>query len=325
MIEKIKTLSRPFKLAFIVVLLLLLYFITTRFVIYTEDAFVKVDTVSTASEVEGRVTAVYVKDNDSVNQNQPLIQVDATVAGLSRDAAANSLNEAEKELPVLSSQMNETQADIASEHAHLAFLRLTQNRYQKLYRAGALPLQNVDDINSQVLVSEAVLRHQEAALMTLKKTYQQQEAHIALMKNNLGLAEYTLQQTQVVAKQTGVITSFNTYVGDYLKLGEPLFTIVSNDNWRIIANIKEYRLSDLHVGQKVIVYLSFHPFHLYTGHIQSIGKGVARDKDGASALQYIDPTVDWIRYDYRFPVTIVLTHPPKDLYFGADARVWILR
>ncbi len=297
MIKKIKILPRPVLVTLLIVALLLAYLIVQHFVIYTEDAFVKVDTMSTASEVEGRVTAVFVRDNDTVRQNEPLIQIDPTSLGLSRGVAVASLNEAK--------------AALESEQAHLIFLRLTQKRFHSLYQSGALPLQTVDDINSQVLVSEAAVH--------------QQEATIALMKSRLGLAEYNLTQTQIVAKQSGVISSLNTYVGDYLKVGEPLFTIVSDNNWRIIANIKENRLADLHEGQKVIIYLSFHPFHFYTGHIQSIGRGVARSRDSAAALEYIDPTVDWIRYNYRFPVTITLDHPPADLYMGADARVWIVQ
>lgn len=292
---------------------------------YTEDAYVKVNTLSVAAETEGRVTAVYIKDNDSVTVGEPLIQIDPTTLGLSRAITERELKETQDSLPVLRSQMNEMTANIASQQARLQFLKTTEGRYQSLFSSGALPKQTLDDIHSQVNVTEAELRRAKAMLVTAQRLYEKQQTSVELIRSKLQLSDYTLSQTKIIANQSGTVTSLNTYVGDYLKVGEPLFTIVSNEDWRVIANIKESHLQKIRVGQAAWVYLSSHPFTLYRARIQSIGRGVARDQNKPGALQYIDPSIDWIRYDYRFPVTLILVHPPQDLYMGSDARVWITR
>jgi multidrug efflux system membrane fusion protein len=316
---------RSIRTVFILVALGILYWILQYFVVYTEDAYVTVDSVPVASQVEGRVVAIHVRNNDTVKAGEPLLEIDPTSLGLSKEIAASNLDDAQRQVPVLRSQIDEVDAEIKSEKAHLVFLQKTQTRYQSLFSSGVLARQDLDNINSQVLVSQALLNKSEASRVTLEKNIERQKAQIVLMQKQLALAHYNLTQTAIVAKQDGVVTSFNTYVGAYLKVGEPLFTLVTHQNWRVIANIKEYNLQDVKPGEKVWIYLSSHPLHLYRGTVHSIARGVARAQGAAGSLEYVDPTVDWIRYDYRFPVTLYFDDAPSHLYMGADARVWIFK
>ncbi len=314
---------RVVKVLSVLLVCALLYWIVQNRVVYTEDAYVKVDSIPVASQVEGRVIAIYVRNNDVVKAGEPLLKIDPTPFVLARDIAAGNLANAQKTLPILTAQIQASEADIASNQAQLTFLLTTQRRDQSLFRAGVVSKQDLDNIDSQVLVSEAALTRSRAMVLTLQKTYQRQLTNIGLMNSQLGLAQYNLDQTTVVAGAAGVITSFDTYVGAYLKVGDPLFTLVSNQNWRVVANIKEYDLPDVRVGQKVWIYVGSSPMHLYRGTVHSIARGVARSAAATRPLEYVDPTVDWIRYDYRFPVTIYFDHSPAHLYMGADARIWI--
>jgi multidrug efflux system membrane fusion protein len=194
-----------------------------------------------------------------------------------------------------------------------------------LFKDGVLAQQTLDDINAQVKMSEAALKKNQADLKTLEQTLTQQQSTIDSLSSRLALANYNLSQTSIAAQQDGLITSLNTYVGDYITVGKPLFTIVNNKNWRIIANMKEYHLHDIHPGQKVLISLNSEPFHFYWGTVQSIGRGIARNPTSQQALEYIDPVVDWVRYDYRFPVTIQFDNIPANLYMGEDVRVWVVK
>ena len=323
--KKIQALPRSIKTLIILVFIVILYWVIQSFIIYTEDAYLTVDSVPVASQVEGRVIAIHVRNNDAVTAGEPLLEIDPTSLSLSKEIAAGNLKDAQETLPVLNAQIKETDADLQSEQAHLGFLKKTQQRYQSLFGSGVLARQDLDNIDSQVLVSEARLSKVTATRLTLEKTVQRQLTNITLMQNQLALAQYNLTQTSVLANQAGVITSFNTYVGAYLKIGEPLFTLVTNQNWRVIANVKEYDLHEMHPGQKVWIYLSSSPMHFYRGTIHSIARGVARSQDMSGSLEYVDPTIDWIRYDYRFPVTIYFDHLPAHLYMGADARIWVFK
>ena len=323
--RKFQVLPRSIKTLIVLVFIGILYWIAQSFVIYTEDAYVTVDSVPVASQVEGRVVAIHVQNDQAVTAGEPLLEIDPTSLSLTQEIAAGNLKDAQETLLVLNSQIKEIDADIQSEKAHLVFLQKTQERYQSLFKSGVLARQDLDDINSQVLVNQALLNKAQATRMTLEKKIQRQLTSITLMQSQLALAKYNLTQTSVLANQAGVITSFNTYVGAYLNVGEPLFTLVTHQNWRVIANVKEYNLQSMHVGQKVWIYLSSSPMHVYRGTIHSIAQGVARSQNMTRSLEYVDPTIDWIRYDYRFPVTIYFNHLPKHLYMGADARIWIFK
>lgn len=316
---------RTLKLLGVIIVIALLYGLTRLLLIYTADAYVKADTMTVATEVPGRVTQVWVQDNQTVAVGAPLLQLDNTALNFTVTMATDKLAAAEKGLLVIAAEITSAEATIRSEEAHLTYLQSTATRYQELFKDGALTQQNLEHINSQVLMSQAAVARHQADERTFKARYIEQEATISSLKAALQLAQYHLSQTTLHAEQAGTITSLNTYVGDYAKAGEPLFTIVNTAHWRVMANIKEGHLPAIHPGQRVLISLSSHPWELHWGKVVSIGRGVARSPVATGSLQYVDPTVDWIRYDYRFPVTIEFNHPPSTLYMGADARIWIVK
>ena len=70
-------------LRFLVVILLILivtliayYALSDRFTPFTNNAFVQAYVVQVAPQVEGQVTAVYVKENDIVSNGQLLFEID---------------------------------------------------------------------------------------------------------------------------------------------------------------------------------------------------------------------------------------------------------
>ena len=323
MVQNLKKLPRWALVLLGVVVILIIYWIVRSLVIYTEDAYVTVDSVSVASQLQGRVVTVYVRNNQAVTAGQPLLDIDPTPFQLALSISQSNLLNAQKGLLVLTSQIAEADANIHADQAQLAYLQQTQTRDQKLIATGAITQDALDKINSEVAVQNAKLRKDQASKITLQNTYQQQLVVVQLMQHKVDLAQYDLTQTHLLASQAGTIASFRTYVGAYLNVGDPLFTLVTNSHWRVVANIKEYDLSHLYPGQTVWIYLSSHPFRLYRGQVHSIARGVARDDTPSGALEYVDPTVDWIRYDYRFPVTITFDSDLPTLYMGEDARIWI--
>ena len=67
------------------------------------------------------------------------------------------------------------------------------------------------------------------------------------------------------------------------------------------------------------------PWHLRRAKVTGIARGIKWDPTPRKLLPYVAPTVDWIRLQRRFPVTLTLTEQPADLilYMGSDARVLI--
>ena len=83
-----------------------------------------------------------------------------------------------------------------------------------------------------------------------------------------------------------------------------MLAIVTNNNWRVVANLPERHLYNLRVGQHIWLWIGSGPWQVHTGRIRSIAPGVSRSDEATTALPYVKPNTEWIRLPRRFPVGI---------------------
>lgn len=116
-----------------------LYVVSLQFFAYTSDAFVANDVVLVAPEVEGRIVAVHVTDNQFVKAGEPLITLDPTPYALQVDLKAAALDKARADHEAAERTVARVEADRSSAVAHLNFARVTERRYGDLDPAPAPP------------------------------------------------------------------------------------------------------------------------------------------------------------------------------------------
>lgn len=141
---------------------------------------------------------------------------------------------------------------------------------------------------------------------------------------NEALTQRDLNHTTVIAHINGKIVGLNNTVGQYVNTGTPLFTIIDNSKWYAIANFRETDVAKMEIGATVTVYVMAQPNQALTGHIESIGWGVTNEDAilNFGGLPTIPTTLNWVRLAQRFPVRILLDHPPDNLMrVGASAVV----
>ena len=104
-----------------------------------------------------------------------------------------------------------------------------------------------------------------------------------------------------------------------------MFGITESDEWWVEANYKECFVGKIKPGQKVWIQCDLYPFRLFEGEVVNACTAVSRREVPQTTLPYIEPTIDWIRLQYRFPVRIKFVNLPKDvkLRMGADVRTLI--
>lgn len=204
-------------------------------------------------------------------------------------------------------------------------MQQTYNRYQHLALQQDIAQQVLDKASAELTVANAKVTEAQKALEIIKQKILVQQAQINNLANALAFARYQLSLTTIFAPATGYINHLRTYAGDYAQKGNPVFGLVVTKRFRIITNYKEYVVARLKPGQRVWIYLSTYPWQLWHGHVVSTGLAVAREATPPNAtLPYIQPVTDWIRYPYRFPVTIAFDPPlPEKLHMGADAKTLV--
>ena len=76
---------------------------------------------------------------------------------------------------------------------------------------------------------------------------------------DLDRAELDFERTTVVAASDGIVGNISLQLGEYVKSGAPMFSLVQIDNTWIEANLKETQLTYIETGQTVTFIVDSYP------------------------------------------------------------------
>ena len=310
----------------LVVLLLvaggLFYWITTRNLESTDDAYTDGRAVTIAAQVSGVVLSLDVTDNQFVKKGQLLIHIDPRQYVYDRDQAEGALVTAKsqyegqqlgaeiarKNFPAL---LEEAQAQLATAKANLAKAQADYDRQQSLSKP-ATSQQDVDaataalrQAQAQVMLAEAQVAQNSPVPQRIGET----DAQVGQLKGQVEQAQARLDQanlnisyTLVTAPQDGWITKRNVEAGNYIIAGQQIFSIVAPEVW-ITANFKESQLADMREGQPVRITIDAYPKLDLRGHVDSIQLGSGSK---FTAFPPENATGNFVKVVQRVPVKIVI-------------------
>ena len=294
---------------------------------YTSDAYVRSDLVAIAPEVAGIVQSVAVVDNQKVAAGDLLAIIDPRPYQLDVDLKQQQIANLQAMVAV---KAEAEASDAASIDSANAGLRLAQEQYD---RAKALTgdqymsQAHFDQATDELRAAQDRLVASQAQAQTDAREVAQAKVQVLVAQAELAIAQYSLSRTRVTTPVGGYVNNLTLRPGAYAKVGEALVGIVDETQWRIIANFKEDVAASVLPGHRVWVWLDSDPWHVVSGHVQGVGRGIARSDVPSQLLPYVAPTTDWIRLRRRLPVTILLDPPApaQGLFSGADARVFFFR
>ncbi len=120
-------------------------------------------------------------------------------------------------------------------------------------------------------------------------------------KTQVDSAQLNVNYTKIYASSDGLVTRKQVEAGDYLQIGQTIFSIVPKDVW-VIANFKESQLRDMATNQPVLVSidaLGGREFHAHVDSVQA-GSGAA-----FSLLPPENAVGNYVKVVQRVPVKIV--------------------
>ena len=303
----------------------LLYQGVTTLVAYTNDAYVRSDLVEVAPQVTGRIVAVHVVDNQTVQQGDRLLDMDPAPFQFAVAEKQADIDRAQAQLGADRDNLAAAKDAQSAATAMADFARLTQQRAASLARSGDTSQAQLDAANDALTRAEATARERTADAARIQAQLAVHQATLQAAQAAMATARWQLERTQLVAPVAGTINNLTLQPGDQARVDEPLIGIVDANAWRIVANYKQSYLPLFKVGQTAWVWLDSQPWHFHRGRIAGMARGISRSEGQDKLLPYVAPTTDWIRLQHRFPVTITLVDPSLDptLYMGSDARVVI--
>ncbi len=274
------------------------YFVTGRFLISTDDAYIGASTSIIAAKATGHLTAVPVVDNQAVHKGELLASIDdrdyqnavddakariatqdATIARIGRqiDAQGAAIAQAEAQVAAAKAQLTGAKADV--ERAALEYdrsLKLAQTNFgsqQRLEQATA----DRDRTRAAVAAASATAASAAAAvegakanLDVLKAQRDEATRQRGELQTGLAKAELDMSFTRVLAPFDGVVGNKAAEVGELVQPGTRLMALVPLNASYVDANFKETQLADIRPGQKVDVAIDALDGKVVQGVVSSI-------------------------------------------------------
>jgi membrane fusion protein, multidrug efflux system len=288
-----------------------------RFLQSTDDAYVASDVSIISPKIEGYIKKVKVADNQEVAEGAVLFVIDDRdfKAKVAQAEAAAAIEEAsvasyEARLKLQQSMIDQATASVASAEADLDREQQDYKRYSTLMTSDFASRQRFEQAQADarkgeagVAKSRAALAAEQNQLAVLHSQQREEQAKLQQARANLQLAQNDLDNTVIRAPVSGVAGNRAGQVGQYVKAGTQLLSLVPLPHVYVTANFKETQLTHMRPGQLAEVSVDAYPDLTLEGRIESFAPG-----SGAqfSLLPPDNATGNFTKIVQRVPVRIAL-------------------
>jgi membrane fusion protein, multidrug efflux system len=293
------------------------YWTVGRFLVSTDDAYVKADNTTIAPKVSGYLTDVLVGDNERVKAGQVLARIDDRDFKVALDqakadvAAANAaVASKQAQLDVQHAVIEAAKATIDVDTATRTFASQENKRYTDLAATGYGSVQNAQQAQARNAGAEAAILRDKASLVSAQKQVEllnaeivQAEAAAARASALQRQAELNLSYTTITAPIDGVVGNRTLRTGQFVQAGTQLMSLVPASGAYVIANFKETQLTNVHEGQPVDVAVDMFPGQLVRGHVDSLAPASGQE---FALLPPDNATGNFTKVVQRIPVKIAL-------------------
>ena len=287
----------------------------------TDNAYVAADSVVVAPKIAGYVERVFVSENQSVRQGQPLAELDPREYRAQSEQIISQIDAATASGETTRSQIAEQQAAIAQARAQLdaaraeaSFAAQQVERYQPLAASGAEPRERLAQLQTQARQARERAEAAQAGLIgaqrrvgTLGAQIRQSQSQADAARAQLAAARVNVESTLLRAAITGRVGDLAARVGQFVQPGTRLMTLVPVDRMFIEANFKETQLGLMRVGQSVSIDVDALPGVELTGRVTSFAPGTGAQ---FSVLPPQNATGNFTKIVQRVPVRIAIDAPP---------------
>jgi membrane fusion protein (multidrug efflux system) len=289
---------------------------TARFQESTDNAYVEGDISVISPLIEGKVATVQVGDNQAVKAGDTLVTIEdddyrAKVAQeqASVAAAEASIATTDSQITWQQTKIDQIVAQQRSAAAELTRAKTVYDRYKKLIESKVIGTQDLDEataayVKAQAAVSEtsAELAAEQTQLGVYQASRKEGEAKRMEAAAALQLAEINLDRTQIKAPIDGVVGNRGVRVGQYVKAGTQMLSLVPTDV-HVVANFKETQLDRMRPGQQVAISVDAFPSEKLIGTVESFAPASGAE---FSLLPEENATGNFTKIVRRVPVRIAL-------------------
>jgi membrane fusion protein (multidrug efflux system) len=308
-----RRLTRPFLLVVVpaVVALVGLYWyaMSGRYVA-TENAYVKADMVAISPDINGRVTAVEVAENQFVRRGDVLFRLDPEPFQIALDMAEAKMLAVRNDIEASRAEFHQIEAEIGEAAERVQFHAHQAARQRELQGRGISTEVQLEQAEVELMAARqrvvalqeklrtvlAALGGDPASAAELHPHYRQAEAE-------RNMAALDLAYAVVRAPLDGVVSRMRLEPGEWLEEGEPAFSIINPATTWIEANLKETQLEHVEIGQQVEIAVDAYPAARWSGKVASISPATGAE---FALIPPQNATGNWVKVVQRLPVRIAV-------------------
>jgi membrane fusion protein (multidrug efflux system) len=288
-----------------------------RFEESTDDAYVASDVSVISPKIEGYIKEVRVRQNQAVDKGAVLFVIDDKdfAAKVKQAEAAVATEEAAVEtfrsrVAFQLAMIEQAKAEVTAAEADATRAQQDYERYGKLMTTDFASRQRYEQAQADARKTRAAVARSDAALAAaesqrgvLQSQKREEKARREQARANLMLAQNDLADTVIRAPISGVAGNRVGQVGQYVKTGTELLSLVPLPQVYVTANFKETQLTHMRLGQRVAIWVDAYPDHALDGWVESFAPGSGAE---FSLLPPDNATGNFTKIVQRVPVRIGL-------------------
>jgi len=281
----------------------------------TDDAQVDGDIVPVLARTDGFVDSVFVEDDQVVYAGEILLQLDTTDLYLKLRQALNAYevsktNLKRSEIGIRSAEIEKKMAT-QSIDINKAALKASETNYKRnklLMEKGVVSVQVYEFTEENFIRNTVNLQNaydkERAAVEKLEDAKNQVDlAHqnIVTQATQIDIIRQDLKYATVRSPVNGIISKRKIQIGQMVRTGAQLFSVVQSQDIWVTANFKETQLESFPIGKKVKMTADAYPKETFTGIVETIG-GATGSK--FALLPPDNATGNYVKVIQRIPVRI---------------------
>jgi membrane fusion protein (multidrug efflux system) len=260
------------------------YMLVGRYMISTDDAYVRANNSTLGARVAGHIAQIVPGDNVAVRAGDVVFRIDDGDYRIAVDAARAkiatqqaTIDRIGRQIVALESATEQAKAQTVSAEAAAKRAQLDFTRQEALSTKGFASRATFegsqagrDQGAASVQAAQAAYESARDNVEVAKAQQQEARAQLAELQSSLAKAERDLAFTSVKAPVDGIFSNRIVNTGDFIQTGQRLANIVPLDGVFIDANFKETQLQRLKPGQKVRISVDAYGGREVDGFVESV-------------------------------------------------------
>jgi membrane fusion protein (multidrug efflux system) len=289
----------------------------------TDNAQIETQITPILPRVAGYVKNIVVKDYDSVKTGQLLVELDDDELQTQLLEMEADYKQAEVDVINAKAALNNALVSLRVNKGNIELSEVRRKkseddlkRDQNLFTDQAITRKQLDDSKYNAETANQQYQNTKTDLASAESRIAVIQAGIAKAMAALGVKQAKIEQTRlkltytkIYAPQAGKIGKKNVSEGQYVQAGTPLFSIVNDTTYWIVANFKENQLKKLYPGKEVDIEVDAYPDVKLKGKIESLSEATGAK---FSLLPPDNASGNFVKVTQRVPVKIQIADIEKN-------------